>query len=169
MVNFVTGFRERYLRVPDDLYGKFSNSAESSSSSTANTAGIVKPPSSAQSAAPTPLQAPAQGTSSDSNLSVRPKIKIALKRVDAVSLSSQSSANQPQPAAFVPSRVKENLTSVRSLTKVNPTNVNSVTENVVENVSSFLNGIRATFRQDNVNVTSTAQSKRNVQTCSACT
>ena len=45
----------------------------------------------------------------------------------------------------------------KTVTKQNSESGNAVASTVVDNVSSFLNGIRASFRQENVNVSANIQ------------
>ena len=124
MENFVEGFSKKYGHVPGALYGKFAKPEKRAESATATAAPPTR--------TPVPLPAPAPvtvpGTSSTKPTSVRPKIKIALKRNGENDWIPTQSSDQSR-------KVENDLPGVTS---------------VVENVSSFLNGIRASFRQDNV-------------------
>ena len=85
--------------------------------------------------------------------SVRPKILISLKRNDGVNWGPAKPSSQL-------TAVHANVGTPNAATAApNAPNAALLSSSVVENVNSFLNGIRATFRQENVIVASSVRSK----------
>ena len=80
---------------------------------------------------------------------VRPKIMISLTRNSGENWSSTQ--KQPNTTNTLVSAPPPNLTT---------SPINPVSSSVAENVSHFLNGIRATFRQDNVIVAASVRQKK---------
>ena len=145
MDNFVTGFRKRYPFVPEELYGRLANVGKISVAPVATKADtrhskpVEIPTSNAGKALP-------EMTAEQMPESNRPKIRIALKRgngtdwnpvQESLGHMANSSASNSEVTSAHQSESVQNVTSVAS---------------VAEGVSSFLSGIRASFRQDNVHV-----------------
>ena len=82
----------------------------------------------------------------------RPKILISLKRNSGETWSSTQHQPETVKDAVLPPATSPACPA--------PTPVNPVVASVAENVSQFLNGIRATFRQDNVIVNATDMHQR---------
>ena len=138
MANFVTGFRKKYQQVPECLYGRFAipaapttpapdqqNSLPTRSASTSEPSQAPAP-----SVAPTLVTSSASAASTGPVTGTRPKIKISLKRNGENDWVPRSTSSEE----FVNNRSEQGVAGV------------------VGNVSSFLSGIRASFRQDTVYV-----------------
>ena len=171
MERFVTGFSKRYRMVPVDLYGKLSHLARPSNSKnplpqTAHPEQLKaqpEPTNNSQSELWTEVQSQKQSRSrprsqpqqqplpshlsqseSQINFKNRPKLKIVLMKglEGDWSQNSQNSQNLGLPATTV------TMLESESNRNVNLRGVSSV----AEGVSTFLSGIRATFRQENIYV-----------------
>ena len=173
MENFVKGFSEKYPSVPVNLYGKLCDSVFKPDPSPPTTVQLpsrpeptsVKMPNTttASRTTPTPKSSTTtppttgQGTASalpplsneqklipkQSKPAVdRPKIKIALKRNGGNDWSLNNDNTQDLDLQ---------------------TSQHQVRTSVAENVSSFINGIRASFRNENVIVVSKLQSKKSAE------
>ena len=152
MENFVKGFSNKYKFVPVQLYGKFSGHAKQAASPPAKNTRQNKMPNTGPSNI-VPASTPDPSTS-------RPCLRIALKKGSdnewsTISNSSKVAPNaQNAPNAGPKPAPVAKTTSNELASKVNSNNQselsNGVASSVVDNVSSFLSGIRASFRQDNV-------------------
>ena len=148
MENFVTGFSAKYSFVPSELYGRLSIHAMKQMTSLE-----------CKSKVPTPLETGPKQLSDAQPMkaSTRPKILISLKRNDGVNWApAHCSTDDPKSNEQTDVETPKAAMTAQDDTTVAPTltAANHAASSVAENVSSFLSGIRATFRQDNVHVTS---------------
>ena len=142
--NFVKGFSKRYSHVPSSLYGKFLILAPApvSAPATASATPVLPTTTSTISSVPRPPTVMAANSSAAVSAAppapqTKPKIVIALKRGNGNDWSPKEGSTVPDEALHHQGRADP-----------------AVANSVVEKVSSFLNGIRASFRQDNVIVPS---------------
>ena len=147
---YANRFRIRNQYVPEPFYGrlaKFENIAEqekkrlekptTSSGSTGSAGATVGP-------------TQTRKTQQDrSNVSTSEQLKVTLRRSDGdIWTANPASRSKPDTAPNPSGTVSKP--------------VNLPTTTVAENVSSFLSGIRASFRSDNVNVSSVSSQSVNV-------
>ena len=155
MENFVKGFSECYPFVPVNLYGKFSSMFPSGNQSTTSGHNLDKdkPRPTASNEASTVLSQTAKRAGSITKDSTKPKILISLKRTNGLDWTQANSVTQASNAPNAPNAATPStVTPAPDVVNRAPSTGNAVAATVAENVSSFLSGIRASFRQDNVNV-----------------
>ena len=153
MENFVKGFSKRYPFVPEELYGRLAQKAAKPVPETSPTTSSKNVLESGSGSSTLPVSGSGSGTGSGSlpkgkiptncvanveTNETRPKILITLKRNNGTTWSPSEQVNQDKQ---VVAPARENT-------------ANTVAASVAGNVSSFLSGIRATFRQENVYVSS---------------
>ena len=147
MLNFVNGFSKKYTHVPASLYGKFADlvmaptlppTRAPQTSSAPAPAPTLTSTTSTEVIVPMPTNV-RQGADMPNTISERPKIKIALKRANGTK--------------WVHAQLPENV-QVQAQASV---------ASVVENVGTFLSGIRASFCQENVYVSSSVRPRTNNQ------
>ena len=156
MNNFVAGFRIRSPLVPDALYGKYAGAVEPNAEPSTVTDRVADSSlaneSSGSRIAPNVRPQYQDSNTPSSNSQTRPKIVISLKRGNGVDWTTVS---QSKPSIQNPS-TGVNTTSTPNLPPINsaqvPATINQAANLVAGNLGSFLSGIRATFRQDNVQV-----------------
>ena len=165
MENFVKGFRLRYTKVPEELYGRHAIPILPNVDPDSSGAKVV-----AQKLAPKPPtheilpSLPAKNQVPDVTGDSRPKIKISLRRgngTDWIQSANHTETNTPGiPASGSASgSVRTQDVADLSTRPVSETSTN-VAASVAENVGTFLSGIRATFRQENTYVMTKLQSKK---------
>ena len=155
MENFVDGFRKRYPYVPEELYGRHARTRAEMEPSIAPNAG-TRQPQSVNSLAAGHVRSTQQTIAEDRSGEGRPKIRIALKRGNGTDWTPvQSNTNQV---------ARSNTSTSVSDSVYQKGGIQNVigVSSVAEGVSSFLSGIRASFRQDNVYVQSSQQSNRGI-------
>ena len=169
-------YSECYQFVPKSFYGRCSSvltnvppstvnndnplAQEKSKASTSVSAVVEQPQPVSSSTVQLNTRAPM--TQDKAKVDNRPSIKISLKR-DNVNVWAPAipPATANNGTNCQESGVEQRPPGASSSTKAPPTTTNnSSAASVAENVSLFLNGIRATFRHDNVYVSSSARQKK---------
>ena len=153
--NFVKGFSRRYSQVPAILYGKFQNLAHQEG--TVPTVPIPTPAASSTLSEPLALSTPASKTQRVAlapplqvdQLGDRPRIKIALRRGNGTDWLPSGSTTSGSGDVTMNSQ-QQNVSHQPTLWSV------------TDNVTSFLNGIKASFRHKNVVVNGQQRSKTRV-------
>ena len=157
MESFITGFSQKYPFVPVNLYGKLSHLAKSADQKSLKTNQVSdSDPALTQSKSQQNHHEhpdPASRSKNTSKPTDRQVLKISLTKGKNGDWSSTSLSSPPV-------EVRANESPVVDV--VNDAVVRGATGGVVGNVSSFLSGIRASFRQDNVVVSEITHEKKAV-------
>ena len=98
-------------------------------------------------------------------MTTRPNLKISLRRENGTDWTKVGPSTSHLPV-YEPGEAPKQLntpTRERTTPSANATAASSVVvASVAKNVSSFLNGIRASFRQDNVNVSANIRNQKSI-------
>jgi hypothetical protein len=167
MEAFVIGFSQKYEKVPTDYYGKFSHLAKKTAgdqcTATANTnvqSRAANRDTPRQSQPQLPRQPEPEGGTSQSvpNPGALPVVKISLSKDTNGSWSTVNRKRLTNPSKESPSTSTDGgMVDSGSVSR----ELNPGSTSVAENVTSFINGIRATFRSENVIITKPQHQSKN--------
>ena len=169
----VDHFRTTYKDIPEEFYGRFARPKQTQSagsSSNPETKGSSSKGSTPQLQPsllkPQPSLPQPKVPISETPAPPPKRITISLKRSEGDIWSSsqdQGQASVVQKSVAGPAPNLGTALQAESLSRVTP-NVSLTAGGLADNVNYFLNGIRASFRNENVNVTSKQQQKKCPQT-----
>ena len=168
MEAFVIGFSQKYPKVPTDYYGKFSHLAKKTEGDQCTATTYTNVQSRAanrdtprQSQPQLPRQQEPEGGTSQSlpNPGAQPVVKISLSKDTNGSWSTVNRKRLTNPSKESPSTSTDGgMADNGSFShELNP----GSTSVAAENVTSFINGIRATFRSENVIITKPQHQSKN--------